>query len=253
MDRLRDKVTLGAARRNCHVLTGKSSFFGQSGYERVRCIAHRGFAETYPENTVAAVNATADHTDEVEIDVRRCGSGDPVVVHDETVDRVTGHEGPVAEFDADELASMNVLESGEGIPRLRTVLEAAPDGLRFNLELKQDGLAADVLDIANEQGVSVTLSSFSHDALREAREVGQAPTALLTESGDERAVELALDLECAAIHPHWHDCVDEFVTHAHDEGLTVNAWTVPSRHDAEALEYVAVDGIIVDRPDVCLD
>jgi glycerophosphoryl diester phosphodiesterase len=218
----------------------------------VRCIAHRGFAETYPENTVAAVNAAADHTDDIELDVRVCGSGDPVVVHDETVDRVTGASGAVSAFDADELANMNVLGSNEGIPRLRTVFEAAPDGLRFNLELKEVGLAADVLGIANEQGVSVMISSFSHEALQEARDVGEAPMALLTERGGEQAVEVALELECAAIHPHWQDCVDEFVSHAHDQGLSVNAWTVPSRHDAEALDYVGVDGIVVDRPDVCL-
>ena len=45
----------------------------------------------------------------------------------------------------------------------------------------------------------------------------------------------------------------EFVERAHESGIAINAWTVPSRHDADALEIVGVDGIIVDRPEVCLD
>jgi len=219
----------------------------------VRCIAHRGFAEQYPENTVAAVDGAAAYTDTIEIDIRRCGSGDLVVIHDERVDRVTASEGRVADCSADELAAMNVLESGEGIPRLQTVLEAAPAGTQFNLELKERGLAGDALALANDIGVSVLVSSFSHETLREAHDVGEAPLALLSNTGGEGTLEQALDLSCAAVHPHWQDCVDEFVSRAHEEGLTVNAWTVPSRHDAEALAHVGVDGIIVDRPVVCME
>lgn len=60
----------------------------------MRLIAHRGFAATAPENTIAAVQSAADHADAVEFDVQRCGSGELVVIHDDTIDRVTGTSAP---------------------------------------------------------------------------------------------------------------------------------------------------------------
>jgi glycerophosphoryl diester phosphodiesterase len=216
----------------------------------VRCIAHRGFAETYPENTVAAVRGALDDTGHVEIDVRRCGSGDLVVIHDERVDRVTDESGPVADFSRAELDALDVLDSGEGVPALEAVFEAAPDA-EFVLELKESGLAADALDLADDLDVSVTVSAFDIEVLESAAAVGDAPLAYLVTDGEARTgLETAAALDCAAIHPHWTACVDEFVAEAHERDLQVNAWTVPSRRDASALEYVGVDGLIVDRPEV---
>ncbi|WP_336003017.1 glycerophosphodiester phosphodiesterase [Halorientalis halophila] len=218
----------------------------------MRCIAHRGFAETYAENTAAAVRSAADHTDAVEVDVRQCGSGEPVVIHDETVDRVTDETGRVDEFTAAELAALDVLGSGEGVPTLSTVLDAVPDGVELVLDCKESGVAAAAVDAATDAGVPVVVSSFSVEILREASEAGAERLAYLSvENGEKGPINVARDLDCVAIHPHWQLCVDEFVERAHDAGLTVNAWTVPSKHDAEALDHVGVDGVIVDRPAVC--
>ena len=63
----------------------------------MRLIAHRGFAAVHPENTVRAVRAAARVADAVEVDVRRCATGELVVIHDATVDRVTDGTGPVAD------------------------------------------------------------------------------------------------------------------------------------------------------------
>jgi len=218
----------------------------------VRCIAHRGFAETYPENTVAAVGSAAETADAVEVDVRRCGSGELVTIHDETVDRVTDSEGAVASLSAAELADLDVLGSGEGVPTLADVL-AAPDGdVEFVLDLKEEDVAADALALADDAGREVRFSSFSRLALEEARDAGSDRLAyLIEEDGAAGILNVARELDCEAVHPHWQLCVDDFVGRAHDAGLTVNAWTVPSRHDADALERVGVDGVIVDRPAVC--
>ena len=218
----------------------------------MRCIAHRGFAETNPENTVTAVRSAAEHTDVIEIDVRRCGSGELVVLHDETVERVTDGTGRVAELSAAELAGLDVLDSGDGVPTLPSLLEATPAGVELVFDLKEDGVAADALDAADDAGVEVLVSSFSADVLEAASQVGADRLAFLAAEGDEQGMlNVARDLGCAAIHPHWQLCVDEFVDRAHDAGLDVNAWTVPSRHDAAALAEVGVDGVIVDRPAVC--
>ena len=219
----------------------------------MRCIAHRGFAETYPENTVAAVRAATDHTESVEIDVRRCGSGDLVVIHDRRVDRVTEGTGRVADHSRAKLAEMDVLGSGEGVPTLEAVFRAAP-AATFVLDCKETGVVADALDLADDFDVSVTVSAFEVDILETAAEAGNVPLAYLAEAGAARTgLETASALGCAAIHPHWTACVDELVSEAHDSGLEVNAWTVPSRRDATALDHVDVDGCIVDRPEVVFE
>jgi hypothetical protein len=100
-------------------------------------------------------SATPARADAVAVDVRRCGSGDLVVVQDATVDRVTNREGAVVDMTAAELVALDVLGSGEGVPALDRVLDAA--AAPVNLELKERGWAADVLAAA--KGPVLTCSS----------------------------------------------------------------------------------------------
>lgn len=213
-------------------------------------IAHRGFAGVHPENTVGAVETAAPDADVVEIDIRRCGSGDLVVVHDEDVDRVTDGTGPVSAFTAAELASLDVLGSGEGIPTLEELLDAAPPGLGVNVELKEAGLATDALAAAERVENEVFVSSFHPGALVECREAApDAPVALLFHEEPEAAMERARELDCEYVHPHL-DLAEEVVEPAHDAGMGVNVWTLAERSQAEELADLGVDGVIADFPDV---
>jgi glycerophosphoryl diester phosphodiesterase len=218
----------------------------------VRCIAHRGFADTYPENTVTAVrSAAAAGADAVEVDVRRCGSGEVVVVHDATVDRVTDGSGPVADHSAAELRGLDVLGTGEGVPTLDAVLDALPGSVAANVELKERGLAADALAVAADHESDLLVSSFDPEALREAGEAGTDPRALLFDGDVDAAVGVARRLDCRALHPHWERCTDPFVARAHAAGFEVNAWTVRSAGTAASLAAAGVDGHIADAPAFC--
>lgn len=214
--------------------------------------AHRGFAARHPENTRRAVRAAARQADWVEVDVRRCRTGEPVVVHDATLDRVTDATGPVAERDRETLAGLSVLGSGDGVPTLAAVLEdLAPLAVGVNLELKEPVWTA--LDRVRASGVAgerVLVSSFDADTLRGVGERSGLDTAYLADAARD-ALSVATDLGCAAVHPH-HSLVDPgFVDRAHDEGLAVNAWTVAERSTADRLRAAGVDGVIADHPDVC--
>jgi glycerophosphoryl diester phosphodiesterase len=143
----------------------------------VRCIAHRGFAGRYTENTLPAVEAAAAAgADCIEVDVRRCGSGDLVVVHD---DRLTDATGAVADTPLSTLVSLSVLDSGAGIPTLDAVFEAVPDDVALNLELKESGLAADTLAVADAHDNDVLVSSFERELLAAVQDHSDLPTALL--------------------------------------------------------------------------
>lgn len=215
----------------------------------VDCIAHRGFAELFPENTVtAARRAAAAGADTLEVDVRRCGTGEVVVIHDETVDRVTDGAGEVADHSLSELRSLDVLNSGEGVPRLDDVLAAVPDGTAVNVELKEQRLAHDVLSVASAHGNELLLSSFDADDLREASEAGDVSLALLFADDPGRGIATARSLGCRAVHPHRCLCDGAFVNRAHEAGFAVNAWTVRSADAATWLAAAGVDGLILGEP-----
>lgn len=218
----------------------------------MRCIAHRGFAGAYPENTVTAVRrAAADGADVVEVDLRRCGSGEVVVIHDESVDRVTGGSGAVADHSAAELGALDVLHSGDGVPTLDEVCSAVPDSVTLNLELKEVGIAADALSTAAAHDGDVLVSSFHPGPLREAAALGTAPRALLFADEVDDAFDAARRLDCDAVHPHWECCTGTLVDRAHDAGFQVNAWTARSAGAAAKVASVGADGLVSDAPAFC--
>ena len=216
-------------------------------------IAHRGCAGQSPENTVAAIERAAPHVDAVEIDVRRCASGELVVFHDAELDRLTDAAGRVEDADWDDLRDLTVLDSDEPIPRLGEALDAAPDGLLINVELKEAGIASDAVDAVREVRVDALFSSFLPSELAALRD--RDPTTdralLVTDGPPERAVEAATDLGCVAIHPPIDVATDRgFVETVHEAGLAVNAWTATDPDEAERLFAAGVDGIIADRWDL---
>lgn len=215
--------------------------------------AHRGFAAEFPENTLAAVRgAAAAGAHVVEVDVRRAGSGDLVVIHDTTVDRVTGATGAVEAYTATELRDLDVLDSGEGIPTLAAVVAELPGDVGLNVELKEEGLVPDTYRQLERVDGPVVVSSFLETALEEFRDV--APTvsrALLVDRRPRTAVDRAQTLDCRFLHPRARLCLRSLVVRrAHDVGLAVNAWTVRSKRMASWLTRVGVDGLIADSPTV---
>jgi glycerophosphoryl diester phosphodiesterase len=217
----------------------------------VRLIAHRGFAGRYPENTLYAVRRAAETADLVEVDVRRCASGELVVIHAETVDRVTDGTGRVADLSLSALRDLDVLDSGAPIPTLAAVVDAVSAPCGLNVELKEAETAADAARLLAEAAADVIVSSFDPAALAAVREVTpELPTALLFGTDPRDGLREATELGCAAVHPHHELCTDALVERAHAAGLSVHAWTVEEPTTARRLADAGVDGVIADHPDV---
>ncbi|NNJ71126.1 MAG: glycerophosphodiester phosphodiesterase [Kiritimatiellales bacterium] len=106
-------------------------------------IAHRGASADAPENTLEAFQLGLDQGAEaIECDVRLSRDGKLVVIHDETVERVAGADGIVAEMG---LAELNALDAGSWkspkwhearIPALAEVLDLIPVDRRIFIEIK---------------------------------------------------------------------------------------------------------------------
>lgn len=241
------------------------------------CIAHRCFAGLAPENTLAALRLAAAHgADVVECDVVATAEGDPVVFHDLALDAsagsrgITDRTGRVAERGTDYVTGATVLESGERVPMFARFVDAAPESVSLNVELKHPGRddlrrgvrhgdARDgrrevwqpfvdrVLDVLDATARSPLFSSFHQGALEAVRRRdASASVAPLAESV-ETAVEMAEVLETDTVHPSIASLASSEAS-ARLEAYTVNAWTARTWVDArDALRY-DVDGLIADYP-----
>lgn len=70
--------------------------------------AHRGGADSAPENTLAAVEAAlARGFDYVEVDLALTADGHAVLMHDATVDRTTDGSGPLADLTLEQVRALD--------------------------------------------------------------------------------------------------------------------------------------------------
>ena len=227
----------------------------------VGVLAHRGGAGPWRENTVEAfAGALAAGADGVELDVRRTVDGALVVHHDAAVEGA----GPVHDRRRDELPGW--------VPTLGEAL-AACDGAVVNVEIKNlptdagfdqaNRVSADVAGLLAAGGAGgdrwparVVVSSFWPDALgalaAAAERLGGAGApamGLLVHPGLEAgpALDTAVSLGCAALHPHHRQVDRDLVARAHDLGLAVVTWTVNRAEDLDAVVGAGVDAVITDR------
>ncbi|MFC6872900.1 glycerophosphodiester phosphodiesterase [Halobellus marinus] len=223
----------------------------------MRVIAHRGCLAQYPENTRYAFRESARVVDMIETDVRRCGSGELVVFHDETLDRVTDRTGAVESLSLAELREVSILDSGESIPRLVELFETVPPTVGLNLELKGRDLARDTIAIADQYDHDVIISSFRPEDLAVAGDTDATALAYLFAADDTAdfdvadALDTAVDLGCEYAHPEVALCLEtDVVGDAHARSLAVNAWTAETETEVRALRARGVDGIVIEDCDL---
>ena len=113
---------------------------------KVIVLAHRGCWGQVPEVSIAAIKACGPiGADAAELDVRMTRDGVLVLMHDETVDRMTNGTGAIANMSAPEVRALR-LKAGTGgpnaaltdelVPTLEQALEVARGKIAVNLHLK---------------------------------------------------------------------------------------------------------------------
>jgi len=121
---------------------------------------HRGAHLKEPENTIPAFKqAIADGCNAIELDVYRTIDGQLIVFHDDTLERTTNGTGRVADHTLAELQALNAANNWPGryeqIPTLQTVVEALPENVIFNFEIKN-------FSFFSEQRTELELVRFIH-------------------------------------------------------------------------------------------
>ena len=93
--------------------------------------AHRGLYDNHhgvPENSLPAFRAAVEKGYGVELDVQLSLDGQVVVFHDDTLDRVCGVRGNVADFSLAQLQQMKLLDTEEVMPLFTDVLDVLSRG-----------------------------------------------------------------------------------------------------------------------------
>ena len=136
--------------------------------------AHRGLHDdTKAENSMSAFRAAKEHGYGIELDVRLTKDGELVVFHDNDLLRMTGREGKVRDFTLEELSSLRLGGTSDGIPTFREVLELIDGAVPLLIEMKEligeGGVAEKLVEVIDSYKGEYIVESFSPMALKRLR------------------------------------------------------------------------------------
>ncbi len=222
-------------------------------------IAHRTTMGHCPENTLLGIRRALElGCDGVEIDVRLCADGVPVLIHDDRLERTTDAVGRIADTPLEALAAIDAGE-GERIPALREALRLVDGRMLLMIELKVTpgdnvpALCGAVLaEIARADALPwVWLWSFDSDAVIELAR--RAPSGrriahlCLAPTPDIWQIAAAHHLDGIAMHGTGLNADTVSACRAHE--LAAFVWTVNEPADIERCVRLGATGIVGDYPE----
>lgn len=220
-------------------------------------LGHRGACGHAPENTLASMRKAIElGVHGFEFDIQLSKDNEPVVIHDDTLERTTNGKGCVSDFTLQELQLLDA-GNGEKIPSLRNVLDMVDKRCRLLIELKAEHSAQGVADIVTHYvqhfGWSyeqLFVCSFDHLQIAAVRAINpDIHTCALLVGIPVSLAALASEAGAWAINPNVHHITQALVDDAHRRNLKVITWTGNDPRDIERMKALGVDGIISDYPD----
>lgn len=232
-----------------------------------RVFSHRCGGVLAPENTLAGLDVASRYTTGVEFDVMLSGSGTPMLIHDETLERTTDGSGLVAASSDTRLRALDAGSwldgrfAGERIPTLdEAAAQCVARGLDVNLEIKpssgQDEVTAHVVVLRAARlwrGAPrpPLLSSFSEIALGLAAALApELPRGLLVGAVPDDWLARCQALEAVALHADARTLTREQARQVRAAGLWLVVYTENDLARARMLFDWGVNCVITDRPDL---
>lgn len=233
--------------------------------------SHRGGAFLWPENSMLAFRkALAWPAEQIEFDVHASAEGEPVVIHDATLDRTTDGSGPVAEHSWAALQALRVRGTGgEMLPHLSAVAALiGPTSQRLRLEVKADasgqpypGLVSRcgrLLDGMDLRGRTI-LMSFEMPTVAEAAAMGgfeqivwlmANPTLRAMAPGE--AVRQCQALGASELGVHVKGASEALVLASRQVGLRVSVWGANHAETIHRALMLGVDVLATDDPPLAI-
>ncbi|MBL6643801.1 MAG: glycerophosphodiester phosphodiesterase [Flavobacteriaceae bacterium] len=220
-------------------------------------IGHRGAKGHIAENTLPSISkAMALGVDGIEIDVFVCKTGELVVFHDKSLDRLTDGVGLIEELTLEEIQKLRVLGKYK-IPTLVEVLDLIEAKVFLNIELKGSKTAKPTDELLKkyfQQGdwrpEHIIISSFKWEELQQFRKLNTAvPIAVLINNDPLEALPMAQSLDAIAINPNFKSLNETNTKIIQEAGFKVFPYTINETEDIKKMMQLSVDAIITDYPD----
>lgn len=236
-----------------------------------RPIAHRGLHNRSAgviENSASAFEAAIDGDFAIECDVQLTSDGVPVIFHDDTMERLLGRVGAVADASAADVTSAVLLDSaaGDRPQRFAEFLSQVAGRTLLQIELKhqRDAVGTQLLARAVAEALKgydgpVTIESFDPNLLTAIRKFGfDGPRGIITYDYADPSEDNDLTDEQRFVLRHllhWHETQFDFISCAKNAldlpairfwralGKPVTAWTIRSQGEADVAE-AHVDQIV---------
>jgi len=219
-------------------------------------IGHRGAKGFVLENTISSIeHAIKLGSESVEIDVYRCNSGEIVVFHDETLERLAKSNERIEDLNLAEIQEVK-LEGDLYIPTLEEVIEIANGRVEINIELKGVNTASGTFELVskalsteNWKHGDFLISSFIEEELIKYRELdSDILIGVLTETSPIDAIAFAKKIDSYAIHPNFKSLKKSEVEKIQKEGFKVFAYTIKTTLEKQRMKKMGVDGVFCDYP-----
>lgn len=220
-------------------------------------IGHRGACGHAPENTLASMRKALElGVHGFEFDIQMSKDGEPVVIHDETLERTTNGKGAVSDYTLEELQRLDA-GNGEKIPSLRNVLDLVDKRCRLFIELKSQGAGAAVTDILKyyieQMGWTyeqLYILSFDHLQIATIKKTDpEFRTSALIAGIPVTLAAIAQEAGAWSINPCIHHLNKALVDDAHHRHLKVLTWTANTEAQIAKAKALGVDGIFSDYPE----
>ena len=242
-------------------------------------MGHRGAKALAPENTLASLKAAAAAgVTWVEFDVMLTGDGEPVLFHDETLQRTTGAAGEMAQTPLSKVRELDATRHftqkyskragkrfrGQPDCRVPTLEETVACLLDLdlvpNVEIKSTrGLAVETAEVALTRMLDLwpadrplpLVSSFERESLAAAQRVApQWPRGLIAEDFPTDWCTALAELDCVSFHLYWRRTRAADVAAVKAAGYAFAVYTVNGVRAGRRLLDKGVDCLITDRPDL---
>ncbi len=231
-------------------------------------IAHRGFSDEAPENSLASFRKAIDaECDMIELDVRLSADNVPMVFHDRRLQRTSNSSGAISEKHSRQLT---MIDNGswfspkfnrERIPELKEIFPLIRKNVRLNIEIKPDVVSTNDISavelVVNEVEKAKVLSrviftSFNHQMIKEINDIDESivtgviynpithfrksPSTLVKNSKARIFVCSKFQIN------------KDVVADTHDAGYLLYVYGVKTGRDVQRMMDMDVDGIICNNP-----
>ncbi len=218
--------------------------------------AHRGASEYCPENTFMSFYMGVQMgANGIETDVQKTKDGVLVLFHDDTLERVVGEKGCIADYTYSELSAFCVKKENllDKIPTLEDFLNHfAYRDLTFAIELKVGGIEKEVADAIFRHQIEhkTIVTSFQFDYIKALK--AYAPSlaiGYLTLTVNDDILEALSQIGAEEICPYGPHITSETVAYWHSRGFHVRAWGIGNEDVMRHVYDAGADGMTVNFPD----